>query len=621
MNDDDARTLVATSSVPSLRAPSRPSSQALGELVGPYRLVRAIGSGGSARIDLARLERAYDFQRHVVLKRPLEHLRGDPQVAASLQREARIGGRLRHPNLVSVLDAGEHDGYDYLALEYVHGCSLRSLMQTEKPGVVRDVPLPTALGIVIDVARGLHDAHELTDERGSPLGLVHRDVSPGNVLLGSDGAVKVSDFGIAKETRVSTLSGTLHGTVTYMAPEQCRGHAFDRRADLFSVGVILWELVTRTRLFLADNDVASLHRVLSADVTRPRKLRPEISPALEEIVMMALAHDPERRFATARTLADALEALAASEGYVVGARRLASTVEEAVGARDAPWIASTTVAEMAVMSEPPDPPPAASDGSLIAVIESLRAEPDAADSVPTFGLIDERGKGTEEGWLPTLPPQSTTEHVHPAPQRSRSRLAWIIGGGVTAGLISGVFAMVLGGRHAARPMPTATPANAAAPGQIQPAAPVATAGPAAAAVAPVVDSAQAVPPPAPPEAPPAGSGAATTEPTVAEPTIDPNATHTPTVTGAPGTASHRHHHGTPTSAPKAGSATPTVAGTTSTGTPATAASPDTAGSAAPATTDPAPKPANTHVEWNPDMLMPSDSQHGSGQGSAKPPSK
>jgi hypothetical protein len=137
----------------------------------------------------------------------------------------------------------------------------------------------------------------------------------------------------------------------------------------------------------------------------------------------------------------------------------------------------------------------------------------------------------------------------------------------------------------------------------------------------VVDSAQAVPPPAAPEAPPAGSAAATTEPTVVEPTIDPNATHAPTVTGAPGTASHRHHHGTPTTAPKAAGATATVAGTTSTGTPATAASPDTAGSAAPATTDPAPKPANTHVEWNPDMLMPSDSQHGSGQGSAKPPSK
>ncbi|HEY6035611.1 MAG TPA: serine/threonine-protein kinase, partial [Kofleriaceae bacterium] len=262
-------------------------ARGLEETVGPYRLIRAIGAGGSARIDLARIDRAYNFQRHVVIKRPLEHLRGDPLVAASLRREARIGGRLRHPNLVAVLDAGtvspQEGGYDYLALEYVQGTSLRDLMQADVPaGQVRAVPIEVALGIVIDLARGLHDAHELRDERGEPLGLVHRDISPGNVLLGLDGAVKVADFGIAKETRVSTLSGSMHGTVTYMAPEQCRGHAFDRRADLWAAGVILYELATHQRLFWADNDVASLHRVLSGQITRPRKLVPALPGGLED---------------------------------------------------------------------------------------------------------------------------------------------------------------------------------------------------------------------------------------------------------------------------------------------------------------------------------------------------
>ncbi|HSS02632.1 MAG TPA: protein kinase, partial [Kofleriaceae bacterium] len=142
------------------------------ERVGPYHIVQAIGAGGSARIDLARIDRAYGFQRHVVVKRPLEHLRGNAQVAASLRREARIGGLLRHPNLVAVLDAGTHDGYDYLVLEYVHGSSLRALMQTETPGQVRELPLAAALAIATDVARAMHEAHELTDETGAPLGLV-----------------------------------------------------------------------------------------------------------------------------------------------------------------------------------------------------------------------------------------------------------------------------------------------------------------------------------------------------------------------------------------------------------------------------------------------------------------
>ncbi|MEP6864558.1 MAG: serine/threonine-protein kinase [Deltaproteobacteria bacterium] len=375
------------------------AARGLDESVGPYHLIRAIGAGGSARIDLARIDRAYNFQRHVVIKRPLEHLRGDRMVAASLRREARIGGRLRHPNLVAVLDAGTHDGYDYLALEYIHGTSLRDLMQTEVAGQVRAVPLSVALGIVIDIARGLHDAHELVDERGEPLGLVHRDISPGNVLLGLDGTVKVADFGIAKETRVSTLSGSMHGTVTYMAPEQCRGHAFDRRADIWALGVILYELATHQRLFLADNDVASLHRVLSGQITRPRKLVASLPTSLEDIIMTTVAQDPAGRFATARELADALETFAAIQGLVVGARWLARTVEDAVGARSAPWVAATTV------GTPPEHEP-----SLVSVIE-LDVEPEP-ELLPTFGPAD---GVAEEDQLPS----ASVATLAPRPSRGR----------------------------------------------------------------------------------------------------------------------------------------------------------------------------------------------------------
>jgi eukaryotic-like serine/threonine-protein kinase len=351
--------------------------------VGPYHLIKAIGAGGSARVDLARIERAYGFQRHVVIKRPLEHLRSDPRAADSLRREARLGGRLRHPNLVSILDAGVHDGYDYLVLEYVHGGSLRDLMQTEEGARVRDASLEVALAIVRDVARGVHEAHELRDDDGAPLGLVHRDVSPGNVLIGIDGAVKLADFGIAKETRVATLSGSMHGTVTYMAPEQCRGHAFDRRADIFSLGVILYELVTGTRLFWADNDVASLHRVLAGNVPRPRKIKPSIAPILEDIIMTAVATDPDKRFGNARELADAVERYGAGVGQILAARSVARWVHDIIGPREAPWIGgSATVvdAPLLVEHEP------FSHASLVALIESTPPPKDLP--IPTFGPSD-----------------------------------------------------------------------------------------------------------------------------------------------------------------------------------------------------------------------------------------
>jgi serine/threonine-protein kinase len=260
----------------------------------------------------------------------------------------------------------------------------------------------------------LHEAHELTDASGHPLGLVHRDVSPGNILLGLDGSVKLADFGIAKETRVQTLSGSMHGTVTYMAPEQCRGHAFDLRADVFSLGVILYELVTGTRLFWADNDVASLHRVLSGTVPRPRKLRPTISTTLEEIVMAAVAHDQDKRLATARELADALEIYAAEAGEILGARWTARWVHEILGPREVPWIAAAA------------PVVAEDDGSLVELIAPLEDEP--VD--PTFG--------------PSFSDEIDTEPQRARPTKSNKKLAVFIAAGLVAGAGATAFVMTRG---------------------------------------------------------------------------------------------------------------------------------------------------------------------------------
>ena len=372
------------------------------ELVGPYRVVRAIGAGGSARIDLAVIERAYDFQRQVVLKRPLEHLRSDPHVAETLRREAQLGGRLRHPNLVAVLDAGTHDGYVYLALEYVTGTSLRSLMQSDSSPTVHAIALPAALSIIVDAARGLHEAHELLGADGTPLGLVHRDVSPANILVDRDGTVKLSDFGIAKDTRVSTLSGSMRGTVTYMAPEQCRGHAFDRRADVFSLGVILHELISRRRLFWAENDVASLHKVLSGPLPDPREIRPSLAPELCAIAMRAIAREPHQRIASASELADRIEAFAARAGIVLGARAVAPLVASP---------ASDPSGTLAVTT----PIPAIDEPSLVTVIEGA-GEPDEAVE-PTFGP---NAAGDDEIATPVRQP-TVAEHLAAEASAPRSR--------------------------------------------------------------------------------------------------------------------------------------------------------------------------------------------------------
>ncbi len=587
--------------------------------VGPYRVIQAIGAGGSARIDLARIDRAYGFQRHVVLKRPLEHLRGDPSVAASLRREARIGGRLRHPNLVAVLDAGIHDGYDYLVLEYVHGAALRAVMQGDAPGQVRDLPLGVALAIVSDAARGMHEAHELTDDGGASLGLVHRDVSPGNILLGLDGTVKLADFGIAKETRVSTLSGSLHGTVPYMAPEQCQGHAFDRRADVFSLGVILYELVTGTRLFWADNDVASLHRVMSGAVPRPRQVKPQIAGALEDLVMTAVAYAPERRFATALELAAAVEQYATTAGEPLGARWIARALEAVVGPRPVPWLAAGPAVEAA--------PTPSGERSLVELIAAAGADEPVEPGFGDTGALDDRdaeadaaqtlalGAAAGDAAAAAARPVTSDEPVAPVMLRRRRWLAAL----VAAGAIGA-------GTAAALVLTREREAPAAAGAGVAPAATSAPA-PGTSAPAPATRAAPPAIPPAPPPQP-AGDPPGTRELVEVTPAAPPGST------GEPASASDRPPA---PAAAEAGSATrgperPATAATkrkrpvsrpprepattrearseaarpAATAAPAAAAAPTPA--APPTGPDRTPPPSN--VEWKPTLLLPTDGSDG-----------
>lgn len=280
-------------------------------LIGRYEIHREIAAGGTATLHVGRLRGAGGFTRTVAIKRLHPAYARDPEFGAMFLDEARLSARIRHPNVVPVLDVTAHEGELLLVMELVDGESLARLVRAGR------VPLPIVAAIMLDALRGLHAAHEATDERGVPLELVHRDVSPHNLLVGIDGVTRVVDFGIAKAVSRAqvTREGTVKGKFAYMAPEQLAGVVgapsglvvVDRRTDVYAAGIVLWELVTGERLFVADDEGALLAKVAAPRITPPALLVPEAAP-VDAVVMRALARDQDLRFDTAAAMADALEA-------------------------------------------------------------------------------------------------------------------------------------------------------------------------------------------------------------------------------------------------------------------------------------------------------------------------
>ena len=276
-------------------------------VIGRYAIHEEIASGGMATVHFGRLVSAGGFSRTVAIKRLHAHLARDPEFVKMFLDEARIAARIRHPNVVPVLDVVNTEGEIFLVMEYVAGESLALLARAVRDRGER-IPFPIAAALVVGVLRGLHAAHEATDERGQPLCIVHRDVSPQNILVGRDGSAHLLDFGVAKaEGQLQTTrEGRIKGKVGYMPPEQARGSEVTRAVDIYAAGVVLWELLTGERLFAGDNDAIVLERVLFGEVVAPSgKGAP---PELDEVVMRALGKVPESRFSTAREMARAIEA-------------------------------------------------------------------------------------------------------------------------------------------------------------------------------------------------------------------------------------------------------------------------------------------------------------------------
>lgn len=320
-----------------LPEPQPPGSRIIGpgDVLGRYELLLPVAAGGMAMVWAARLRGSRGFQKIVAVKTMLPKLSEDPQFEKMFLDEASLASRIQHPNVVEVLDLGEQDGVLFIAMEWLDGVPLNQLMKAAK--IASGIPLDVAVHFLTHAAEGLHAAHELKDDRGQSIGLVHRDVSPQNIIVGYDGFTKMVDFGLAKATALgdgATRAGQLKGKISYMAPEQVRGDPLDRRADLFALGVVLYAVTTGKHPFRRESEGATLFAISSPDpAPAPSKFIEGYPEKLEAVLMKAIAKNPNDRFSTALEMARALEETLPEAERVHGGERVGRFVNELLGAQ------------------------------------------------------------------------------------------------------------------------------------------------------------------------------------------------------------------------------------------------------------------------------------------------
>lgn len=346
-----------------------------GSRLGRYEIVRKIGSGGMADIFLARSPGLSGFEKPVVLKVLRDPLALDEDAVTEFLDEARLAARLSHPNLVSTFEVGNEDGRYFMVMEYVRGESLMRLRSG--PG---GMSLDLQLAVLVSVLAALEHAHGLADDDGAPLGVVHRDVSASNVMVTIDGHVKLVDFGVAraKTNRHTTRAGTIKGTLRYVAPEAMRGELVDHRADLYAVGVLLWEAMTGERFLEGENAASIMLRVGSGEYPAASELL-EVSPLLDLIATRALSSSPAARFASAREMRSALVEYVAQRGPVAREEELGALVRTALAIPSS----GGQRARPALISRPPvDPPRPPVDPPRPASVPSLGPQAWGTPSLP-----------------------------------------------------------------------------------------------------------------------------------------------------------------------------------------------------------------------------------------------
>jgi serine/threonine-protein kinase len=437
-----------------------------GERFGKYQLVRELASGGMAQIFLSVYQGLEGFNRVVAVKRVLPQMTASPEFIQMFLDEARLAARLEHPNIVRTYEFGVENGRYFMVMEYLAGEDLNAVLN-RAAATGHPLPIQFVAEVASRVCAGLQFAHELADADGRPLGLVHRDVSPGNIVVTYFGEVKLIDFGVAKAATnvVRTRTGILKGKISYMSPEQLRSRGVDRRSDVFSTGVVLWELLAGVRLFARDSDAATLYAILDDEIPPVQARRPDVPDDLARIVERALARAPDDRWATAEDMQLALDNFLARMSHLdlaatgatgasaaiadAGARGLARELEQLFGAE------RTTTKRAIAQGQ--------ALAANIAVMGRLQSDLHAG---PVGSFSEAVTAQTVEFATPGV------ESATPPPPRSRSRVRIIAAIAAIAGALGGGLAYLLGHHDAAD-------AVASGPG---PAALTVTSSPAGAAI-------------------------------------------------------------------------------------------------------------------------------------------
>jgi serine/threonine-protein kinase len=404
-----------------------------------------------ADVLLARADGIEGFERHVVLKRIREEYARDPHFIKMFLDEARVAANLHHQHIVQVNDIGEANGNFFFAMEYLHGEDVRALLSAASKARTH-VPLGVVVAIGSAAAAGLHYAHERRANDKRPLNIVHCDVSPSNILVGYDGSIKVVDFGIAKAALRSDDSRYLKGKAAYVSPEQCTGGPIDRRSDVFSLGIVLYELATTTRLFKGASDALVMDAIVKGRAPLPQVRRPDLPNELSMIIMRALDTDPNRRYQTADELRAALDRFAEAAGLNTSEAAVASVLRKMFGERPEPWLDRNA----------DDTGDARASWTELSQLGSGRAHrpSDLAIGTDRFGPVHARASApTVEPPLP--PPPLPEPQPAPAPRKARPKKLVLGAAAIAAVGVAAIAVAASGGDREAVPAGAAATQTAA----------------------------------------------------------------------------------------------------------------------------------------------------------------
>ncbi len=385
----------------------------VGSTASNYEILAKLATGGMAELYLARAANTAGVTRYVVLKRVLRERAADANFVRMFLDEARLAAQLQHPNIAQVYDIGKLGDSYFFTMEYVHGETVRALLHRSH-ALRKPIPIACVLTIVAGAAAGLQHAHERIGLDGRPLGIVHRDVSPSNLMVSYEGHVKVVDFGVAKAEHrdVETRSGAVKGKIGYMSPEQCRGAPLDRRSDLFSLGIVMWEMLTSERRFKRGSDFENMAAIVNEESPLVSSRRSEVPPELDAIARRLLDRDPATRYQTSDELLEDLERVAVQTGSVLSVASLGRFIRELFGQRPEPWVemqSREVHPEVYTVTSEPIPadvlPPA-----IDTIDRGLRAVPDLSRTPEHSGASDLEPPGARAMPLraPTLTPLPLT---------------------------------------------------------------------------------------------------------------------------------------------------------------------------------------------------------------------